>query len=394
MVTKENRLIKQLAPHAKKALLITLILILFQTMMWEKKGTTKPIIQGIWVVRTTLASRESVFAMLKEVEKANLTDILVQVNMSGYAYYQSSRLPPAVTDFDPLQLLLQEAHQKDLKVHAWINAFTVGPLGLNQTNPNHVLYQHPEWSTVDIKGISVLEYPKSRASEALPTQYLEPGLKEVQDWVIQNCLEVVENYPVDGIHLDFLRYPGKDFGYHPEVVREFQEEYGSLSQTLILDEKRVETGPSKTMHLGSSLEFDEFREKQITRIIKEVYVGTKKLRPDLLVSAAVYPDPQEAVDDKFQNWFMWLDENLIDFVVPMVYSSDHTIFLDALAKISEKEVDLEKVVVGLGPYQDTLGGTISKIETVKEEGYGGFVLFSYDAIKESGFLELLNLENK
>lgn len=98
----------------------------------------------------------------------------------------------------------------------------------------------------------------------------------MQRWVIDNCLEIVEKYPVAGIHLDFLRYPGSEFGYHPQVLERFEEEHGALHLGFEVD------GDFKAEEA-----FNRFRREQITFIIQSIFEGVKKQKrksPSLLQS--------------------------------------------------------------------------------------------------------------
>lgn len=378
-------------PRKKISKRIGQLLLAFLSLLLISTGIDGTSIQGIWVVRSTLQSKQSILEMVEKAAEAGLDQLFVQVNMSGYAYYKSERLPLAVSGFDPLAYLLEEAHKRGLKVHAWVNAFTVGALGLRPTNPKHVLYQHPDWALVDVDGVSVLEYSKGTASEALPALYLEPGLKEVQDWVVENYLEVVRNYAVDGIHFDFIRYPGRSFGYHPQVGQLFFEQFGFWPKDLIKDWSSLKAKLGRDGYLEASGWFDDYRRKSITSIVHRVYQKTKEFRPTCIVSAAVFPQYADACEQKFQDWFSWLNEGYLDWALPMVYDPEDYI-LDLRLSDLARRVDKKKVAIGLGPYQDSCEGTLNKIAKVKKAEFLGYVLFSYDAIKNSELWLLINKE--
>ncbi len=348
-------------------------------------------IRAMWVVRNTLQSKTSIQEMIKIAELAGIDNLFVQVNMSGFAYYKSGRLPLAVSSFDPLDYVLKEAHSRGIKVHAWLNAFTVGSLGSKPQNSQNVLYKHPDWALVDSDGHSVLSYSKGKSSEALPTLYLEPGLKEVQNWVVENFLEVVARYPVDGIHFDFIRYPGRDFGYHPEATKDFVAKFGFKPQELTKDFLKTRERLGRERYQEAQRYFDDFRRAQITSIVQRVYEGTKKLRPNCLVSAAVFPEPSDAKEQKFQDWFTWLSEGFLDYACPMIYDTEDYILAMRLNSI-EKLTTKNRVIVGLGPYKDSVEGTLRKLDYVKSRGFAGFILFSYDSIKESSLGTKMNRE--
>ena len=66
----------------------------------------------------------------------------------------------------------------------------------------------------------------ARGASVLPARMLDPGLPDVQRFVVDVVLEVVDKYDVDGVHLDYVRYPSRRFGYHPESIGRFVEEHG------------------------------------------------------------------------------------------------------------------------------------------------------------------------
>lgn len=101
--------------------------------------------------------------------------------------------------YDPLQFMLDEAHKRGMKVHAWFNPYRVSTntrpstiAELNRTSslhPSSVYVQHPEW--VRISGDRFV---------------LDPGIPEVRDWITQIVSEVVKQYPIDGVQFDDYFY--------------------------------------------------------------------------------------------------------------------------------------------------------------------------------------------
>jgi uncharacterized lipoprotein YddW (UPF0748 family) len=121
----------------------------------------------------------------------------------------------------------------------------------------------------------------------------------------------------------------------------------------------------------------EFRRAQITDLVQRIYHGVKKRRPDLTISAAVFPDAEGAYLDRFQDWRRWIAEGILDAVAPMAYTWDDEIFevqiLDAVEAAGR-----DRVWAGIGAYQNTYRGTIEKIRLASSHGTRGVVLFSYD----------------
>ena len=149
--------------------------------------------------------------LVKDIKSLNMNVIIAQVRKRGDAYYRKSTLAPFTEDaavpkdFDPLDYLIERAHAEGIQVHAWINAMTLwrsqdkapqaathpfnlhGPTAKNDDN----------WLNADEKGDS--KFPVG--------YFLDPGHPSVGDHLAQVAGEIVKNYRVDGIHLDYIRYP-------------------------------------------------------------------------------------------------------------------------------------------------------------------------------------------
>ena len=105
----------------------------------------------------------------------------------------------------------------------------------------------------------------------------------------------------------------------------------------------------------------------------------KERRPDALVSAAVYPDAQEASSHRFQDWSMWVENRWIDVVCPMVYTPDARTFATQVASVRQV-AGTRPVWAGIGAYRLSPAQTIENIQASRRVGAAGFVLFSYDSL--------------
>src|SRR5215470_9254252 len=119
--------------------------------------------RALWVVRTTMASPESVRELVRRAKENGFSDLIVQVRGRGDAYYESSLEPRAEaltqqpSSFDPLALTIEEAHRHGIKVHAWINIYLVADLESLPVSRDHPIYKHPEWVMVP-RGIATELY--------------------------------------------------------------------------------------------------------------------------------------------------------------------------------------------------------------------------------------------
>ena len=127
---------------------------------------------------------------------ANMNAVIFQVRQSGTAYYQSSYEPWGYYSgyqypgYDPLELAIEEAHSRGMELHAWFNVFQT-----SSTHAGSPAAEHPEWICRDQSGNVMTSY-----------RSLSPGLQDVRDYTIQVAMEIVQNYDVDGLHLDYVRW--------------------------------------------------------------------------------------------------------------------------------------------------------------------------------------------
>ncbi|HEX9424165.1 MAG TPA: family 10 glycosylhydrolase [Pyrinomonadaceae bacterium] len=182
-------------------------------------------VRALWVVRTTLTSREKIRTMVESAKENGFNTLIVQVRGRGDAYYRSRREPRAVElkeqsrEFDPLAVTLVEAKQRGLKVHAWLNTSLLANLDALPTDPKHVYNQHPEWLAVpravaaELYKMSprdpryrarIVEWSKANRSE-LEGIYTGPANAKVREHIYKVWMDVLRNYEVDGLHFDYVR---------------------------------------------------------------------------------------------------------------------------------------------------------------------------------------------
>ncbi len=339
---------------------------------WPVLAASPRPLRGLWVPRWDLTNPQWVERMVDDASRAGFTALFVQVDGRGEAYYRSSILPPAegLGDYDPLAAILSLARPRGLAVHAWINAFTVGLPGQPPSSAEHVLNNHPDWVTYDDTGKSLLKWPTERARRNLAGYFLEPGLPAVVDFVATVVAEVAERYPVDGIHLDYIRYPGPDMGYHPAMREEFAARYG-------IDPLKLD--PSSP--LGPV--WDEWRRQQVSAVVRRAAAVARLSRPGILVSAAVFSDLNEAVNLRFQDWPRWVLEGDLDFVTPMAYSSS-TPEVESLLLAGWQAAPPQAVYPGLGAYKfgKDGGAFIKQVKAVLAHNPSGVMVYSYQALQE------------
>lgn len=273
--------------------------------------------QGMWIqtwVSGILSAAET-DAMITRARQNNVNCIFPEVRKVGDAYYisatepRASNIDPSYTD--PLADIITKAHDTSggkqyIEVHAWVVPYRVWKDSLGTPPAGHVLNEHPEWRGKQDNGLTTDSYGN---------HYLDPGVPEVQDYMVDVVTEIVQNYDVDGIHWDYFRYPENgDWGYNQTAIDRFNEQYGKSGS------------PSP-----SDPDFCDFRREQIKEMGRKAYAAVKAIDWDCKLSAATIQwgscpadfTNSSAYASVFQDWVGFMNEGLLDVNVLMNYKREH-----------------------------------------------------------------------
>ena len=339
-------------------------------------------LRGLWVVRTALVSPQAADRAVDDATDAGFNALFVQVRGRGDAFYRSalaSRSPlleRQPRDFDPLARLLARAHARRIQVHGWVNVLLAAHFG--QPLPRgHVLEKHPDWAMV----------PKSAATAALVASdsrrlrlileagrsegdvegyYLSPAVPRVGDHLEGVVRELVRAYPLDGLHLDFVRYPGPTYDYSRAALEGFRRATGGSD---------LLGGPAR-----NPAGWDDYRRQVLTALTTRLSDAARAERPGLVVSAAVAPDEAQAVNNKFQDWPRWLSSGVITALCPMTYTPDNELFRQQLESARERASGSQAVWAGIGAYRLDVAGIVEKVVLARQSGARGVVLFSHESL--------------
>lgn len=256
--------------------------------------------------------------LVENVKRANANTIIAQMRRHGDARYNNSiepraadpRLAPA-EEFDPLAYLIEKANAEGIQVHAWlVVSVTCRNNDRLRGHPQHVCTSHgpgvpdPErWTTATYGGAQIGDL-----------DFGHPGAMLHFESVVQHLLR---NYPgLDGIHFDFIRYSGREYGYNRISLDRFNQAY-SL--------------PASNRPNPNDPAWSQWRRDRMTELMRRLYIRSKAINPRIQVSIAAItwggigsynPDDwpnSAAYATVFQDWRAWLQEGIIDFAVPMHY---------------------------------------------------------------------------
>ena len=366
--------------------------------------------RAIWITRydwTALGEApqpEKIDEVVANVAGAGFNTIFFQVRAAGDAYYTPGLEPWAarlsagtVTEtlgvdpgWDPLARMLDVAHAASLEVHAYVNVYPAwlpspsavyGPLAPPATTPPQMFDRftydptHPEhpgeyglrwdWRHHDTEGNPMLL--------AWGTYlWASPGVDAVQSYVAAVVRDVVTRYPVDGVHLDLVRYAGLMYSYDP---------YSNAAAGDVRTPAR-----------------DQWQRDRVTALVQQVTSETHLLRPEAWVSAAVWPyykndlglQTSSGYDDYFQDSKGWLAAGAVDAIAPMLYGTGNSVPDDLanwriLAEDFVADNASGHVYPGIAGYYDDFDAIAQRIEIARELGAPGHALFSYATLDSHGY---------
>ncbi|MBI3735362.1 family 10 glycosylhydrolase, partial [Candidatus Sumerlaeota bacterium] len=268
--------------------------------------------KALWVTRFEYKSAEDIRQICAHAASTQFTDILFQVRGAGTVCFKSPYEPWAWElngdsierglgvdpGWDPLATAIAEGHRRGLRIHAWVNVMPAWSTDKNPpVNSGQLYVKHRSWLMVQSNG----EPMRAGGFYA----FLEPGLPEVRDYLRVVITQLARDYDVDGIHLDYIRYPlvdetKVDVSYHPQVRRDFRERFG----------KTPEEAPEQWL---------DYRRSNIAATIRGIRDGIKQVRPNIELTSTCMADPVKGRNGACQDPNHWIDQGLVDAVVPMAY---------------------------------------------------------------------------
>jgi len=247
--------------------------------------------------------KEELDAWLDDAVDMNLNSVFLHARPTADAVYDSDMEPWARyltgeqggdPGYDPLAYAVEQAHERGLEMHAWVNPYRVGLLepDLENLTDGHPVSQNPEW---------LVEH----GEEA----YVDPGNPEVREWVTAVIMDIVERYDIDGMHFDDFFYP------YPVEGEEFDDD------------------ATWQEHGGDFDERADWRRDNVDQLMREVHGQIQESKPWVTFGVSPFgiwrnesTDPSgspsaglQSYDDQFADTRTWIEEGTIDYVAPQLY---------------------------------------------------------------------------
>jgi uncharacterized lipoprotein YddW (UPF0748 family) len=341
-----------------------------------------PQYRALWVdaFHDGIKSPAQVEKLVADAHRGNLNALIVQVRKRGDAYFNRSDEPRATDiqgppEFDPLAYVIQLAHASTprIEVHAWLNTFFTGDSGYVYSLHNKA------WGL--------------RSNTGAKSGFLDPGVPDVLTYTHKIFMDVAKNYDVDGLHMDYVRYPGPEWGYNPQAVALFMSQTGATATPAPEDEA-----------------WKAWRRGRVTAFVRDLHADLMRVKPNVKLSGALIAfggAPATAADwpltsaygSVFQDWYGWLANRYIDFGVPMNYDSDW----DSLEQAwFGRWLDFEKdsgfgnrILTGVGGFMNYPEDTLAQIRraltpSARGNRLLGIAIYSYGSTSVYGNADYYN----
>ena len=356
----------------------------------------------LWVTVDSMQDKESINQALYFAFDHNFNKVFVQCRFRGDAFYKSNIVPktPSLkdSDFDPLEYAVLIGHQLGLEVHAWMNTYILwsrdGRQDAAPYNLNHIYHTNKNWTESNIYGKSDSDIDITRV-QSLNWEgvYLSPNHPDVNNYLISVFKEVIDDYDIDGLHLDYVRFQSDIYGYNSEGIKVFKQKYNF--DPLDIERNIISTNYGWKQNEIDSMEtiWNNYKADNINNLLLEIKKIITDTDKNISISAAVKPDPNLAKNKWSQDWLYWLDSNFLDFVVLMNYASDNIGFYSPISSIKENEnQELNKIVMGISTFNQSSKQVSEKIYLSYLYGFKGISLFSYYNIDEKQRKDLIWFE--
>lgn len=329
--------------------------------------------QSVMQGKTKTQFRSNIKTMFNNISMDGFNTVFVHVRSHSDAMYDSDIFPWSVyctgtegndPGYDPLEIMVSEAHSAGLKIEAWINPYRVK----GNSNTSKIAKSSPAYKWLDTEKVIVLDNGI----------YYNPADDEVIDLIVSGVEEIVRNYDVDGIHFDDYFYPTTAESFD----RSYYNEYKSN---------------------GGNLKLSEWRRQNVNKLIKEVYSAIKSIDSSCRFGVSPAGNMEQNYNTLYCDVYTWVtSKGYIDYICPQIYfgfNNKARPYLDVLDEFSKMitRSDVE-LIVGLAAYkagaEDTYAGENGKKEWINNndilarqvvaareaEHYSGFALYRYDSV--------------
>ena len=204
--------------------------------------------------------------------------------------------------------------------------------------------------------------------------FLSPAHPKVNSYLLSVFKELVDEYNIDGIHLDYIRYHDSGYGKNPYSIASYKK-YNSSSSEI----------SSSSLDRFSSQQWNDFKRKSITDLVIATKDMITLINPKIELSAAVKPSLYEARERFYQEWDVWLVAGYLDKAFLMNYATDLRVFaanIDIMYDNLPKKYR-RKIVMGISTYNQNPDEALTKVKYTKVTRFSSVAFFSYNSLVQN-----------
>ena len=304
----------------------------------------------------------------KLLAENGFTGIVVNMCWAGSAAYKSDVLPPMLDiQGDQLTECLEACRKYGLKCHVWKVNWNMG-------------WRTPKEFMTRMKAEGRMQIgPDGKDID----RWLCPSNPDNRKLEIDSMVELATKYKVDGIHFDYIRYPGPEGCFCPGCRARFEK---LLGRPVAHWPQDVQSGADRGKWL-------DFRRDNITAVVSAVAEKVRKAAPGVKISAAVFPNYPIDRDSVGQDWALWCEKGYLDFVYPMNYTPNNAQF--------QSMVERQRAWAGKVPYYPGIGLStwntrdilmlFDQIKITRQLRTSGFTIFEYSAVEAKEIVPLCGM---
>lgn len=311
---------------------------------------------------------EKSIARLKE---CGFTAIMPNMLWGGVAFYPSEVLPVAAdvaTKGDQLAACVAACKKHGIQCHVWKVDWNLG-------------HEVPKAFVETMRAAKRLQMSVAGVEE----RWLCPSNPENVKLEHDSLMEVARKYDIDGIHFDYIRYPGADHCFCPPCRQRFEKATA----------KPVTNWPKDVQMKGIRRdEWETWCQNNITTLVRMVSEDVHKLKPAMKVSAAVFRNWDTDRHWVMQDWKLWCERGYLDFVCPMDYTETDGTY-EGWMKRQTELAGKAGLVPGIGASSTdnnlTADRVINQINLTRKYHTKGFIIFNYGTTEANTLLPMLKL---
>lgn len=378
--------------------------------LWEEfpldRPFAQPEIRAMWLDRGSIVraeSREGLAKLFDNMQASGINTVFFETINAGFPIYRSRIAPqqnPLTEGWDPLEDAVALAHERNMELHAWIWTFAAGNLrhnailSKNDTFLGPSLGANPDWVAYDQDGNPI---PLGQTKP-----FYDPANPEVREYLLSLIDEIITGYDVDGLQLDYIRYPfqdpsvGRTYGYGIAARRAFRRIAGidPIRLSPVIDPWLPRADRERRRALWE--EWNNFRIEQITSFVAETSQRVRSQRPEITLSAAVFAMPERDRLQKIQqDWNTWAEEGLVDWIVLMSYAEDANRFSELITPwVVEQDYAATLVIPGIRLLNMPVPVVVDQLQTLRDMPATGYALFATDNLDQRIQTVLNNTQGK